>query len=84
MVGYSSLGPAAAADVPRLIQLMNSQKSPEVRCCIAGALGAIGPEARDAIPVLMNAVTNQNAEVSRSAVFALRNIRRYNEETIRW
>jgi HEAT repeat protein len=83
MRGYSLLGPAAGADVPGLIQLMNNQKSPEVRCCIAGALGEIGPEARDAIPVLMNAVTNQNAEVSRSAVFALRNIRRYNEETIR-
>ena len=83
MWGYSLLGPVAGADVPRLIQLMNSQKSPEVRCCIAGALGSMGPNARDAIPVLMNAVTNQNADVSRSALLALRNIRRYNEETIR-
>jgi hypothetical protein len=80
--GYSLLGPVARADVPRLIQLINSQNSPEVRCCIAAALGAMGPNARDAIPALMNAVTNQNADVSRSAVFALRNIRRDNE-TIR-
>ncbi|PWT91735.1 MAG: hypothetical protein C5B56_03365 [Proteobacteria bacterium] len=83
MWGYSLLGPAAAADVPRLIQLMNSEKSPEVRCCIAGTLGLMGPKARDAIPVLMNAATNRNADVRRSAVLALRNIRRYNEETIR-
>lgn len=82
MWGYSSLGPTAKADVPKLIQLMNSQKSPEVRCCIAGALGLMGPNARDAIPVLMNAVTNQNADVRRSAVVALHNIRRDNE-TIR-
>jgi hypothetical protein len=80
MMGYSLfLGPAAGAAVPRLSQLMNSQKSPEVRCCIAATLGLMGPKARDAIPVLMNAVTNQNADVSRSAVLALRNIRRDNE-----
>ena len=79
MMGYSALGPAAGADVPRLIQLMNSQKSSEVQCCIAATLGAIGPEAREAVPVLMNAVTNHNADVSRSAVLALRNIRRDNE-----
>jgi hypothetical protein len=82
MWGYSSLGPAAGADVPRLVQLMNSQKAPEVRCCLAATLGLMGPQARDAIPVLMNAVTNQNADVSRSAVLALHNIRRDNE-TIR-
>lgn len=79
MAGYSLLGGAAAADVPRLIQLLNSQKSTEVQCCIAGVLGSMGPNAREAIPALMNAVTNQNAGVRRSAVFALRNIRRDNE-----
>ena len=80
MMGYTSFsGPAAGAAVPRLIQLMNSQKAPEVQCCIAATLGYMGPQARDAIPVLMNAVTNHNADVRRSAVLALHNIRRDNE-----
>lgn len=81
IMGYHMLGPSAGGDVPRLIQMMDSQTSPDVRCCIAEALGVIGPEARDAIPVLMKAVTNQNPDLSRSAMLALHNIRRDTRDT---
>jgi len=72
--GYAVLGGDAAVAVPELIRLMDSKTAPQVRSCVAAALGRIGPEARAAIPVLQRATHDNNAEVCKSARLALSNI----------
>ena len=72
--GYAVLGTVAEAAVPDLIDLMDPKRSPEVRIVAARALGQIGPGARQAIPALQRALQDTNAEVSKSAMFALANI----------
>src|SRR5262245_36079920 len=69
--GYSALGNQAKCDVPHLIELMESESSPQVRSYIALALGNIGPAASEAIPVLERATLDKNEEVHKNAVSAL-------------
>lgn len=73
--GYSALGHQAKCDVPQLIELMESESSPQVRSYIALALGNIGPAAAEAIPVLERATLDKNEEVHKNAVSALANIK---------
>ncbi len=80
--GYTTLGRAANENVPVLIQMMRSETSPEVRACIAAALGGIGPGAKAAIPVLEQAAEDKNAEVRRNAVYALANIQMWTPEVL--
>jgi HEAT repeat protein len=77
--GYTALGATANDAVPGLIRLMDSANSPEVRASVASALGQIGPGASQAIPALQKAACGENAEVRKSALFALRNILRMND-----
>jgi len=73
--GYSALGNQAKCDVPHLIQLMESESSPQVRSYVALALGNIGPAATEAIPVLEWATLDKDEEVHKNAVSALANIK---------
>jgi HEAT repeat protein len=77
--GYSALGPAAKNAVDALIEVMKSGAGVEVRADVASALGAIGPEARQAIPVLWKAARGQNPELRQRAVFALGNIQLWDQ-----
>jgi hypothetical protein len=72
--GYNALGSGAKDNVPKLVQMMDSETSPQVRSCVAAALGAIGPGAKAAIPALLKAADDKNAEVCKHARLALANI----------
>ena len=72
---YHILGNAAEGDVPRLIELFETEKLPPVRSAVALALGNIGPAARAALPVLEKATTDPNGDVRRNAVWAVANIK---------
>jgi HEAT repeat protein len=77
--GYGALGAAAKEGVAALIQIMDSEASVEVRLDVTAALGAIGPEARAAIPMLLKATKDQNPELRSRALFALVNIQRWDQ-----
>jgi HEAT repeat protein len=79
VAGYAALGNAAKNNVPALVQIMKSETSPQVRCCVASALGGIGPCAKAAIPVLLEAAQDTDAEVRKDAILALANIRSWAE-----
>jgi len=72
--GYLALGRRGKENVPTLIGLLESDSSPEVRSSVAAALGAIGPEARAAIPVLSRAAHDKSPLVRTESVSALANI----------
>jgi len=77
--GYGALGAEAKDGVASLIEVMQSEHSVEVCQGVAAALGAIGPAAKSAIPVLLKAAGSQNPELRRSAVLSLRNIHRWDQ-----
>ncbi len=77
--GYYVLGAAADPGVPVLIQMLESERSPQVRSCVVLALGNIGPAARSAIPALVKACSDPDPEVRHNASSALANIQRYND-----
>lgn len=77
--GYAALGPAAKETVAALIQVMDSEPRVEVRMDVAAALGAIGPGAKAAIPVLLKAAQDQNSELRKAALCALVNIERWDQ-----
>lgn len=74
---YRVLGPVGATSVSNLIKIMSSEASAEVRADVATALGWIGPEAKEAIPVLLKAAEDPHPQLRRNALFALANIRRF-------
>jgi HEAT repeat protein len=54
--------------------MMELESSPHVRASVAAALGAIGPGAKAALPVLQKAAEDKNPEVRQNALFAMGNI----------
>lgn len=72
--GYAVLGPAAKDAVNPLIRLLETEPNIETRSDVAAALGAIGPEARSAIPMLWKAAQSGKADLRKSAIFALMKI----------
>lgn len=68
-----SMGPAAAAAVPRLIEWVKEGKYPQLRSAAAWALGAIGPAAKGAVPHLLPLLAEDRHHTERTAaVGALR------------
>ena len=59
--------------MPALVEALKD-KAPPVRQAAAGALGQIGPDAKDAVPDLREAQKDSNKAVSRAAGMALRRI----------
>jgi HEAT repeat protein len=76
VLGFGTIGSGARDGVPALVQLLNSNRSAQVRAAAASALGAIGPAAEAAIPALTRATQDPDAQVRRSALLALVNIQR--------
>ena len=77
--GFSALGSLAQPCVPRLVQILEAEPSPQVRAYVALALGQVGRAARAAMPALRRAVDDKNEEVRRSAVSALINIQMWDD-----
>jgi hypothetical protein len=80
--GYMALGARAKPNVPALMDLLQMDCSSEVRSSVAAALGGIGPEAAAAIPVLLRAASDKNAEVRKESLWALANIQRWSPDTL--
>ena len=57
--GFYLLGPRASSAIPELTRLMNESKSPAVSASALSALGAIGQEA---LPILVAALDNPQAQ----------------------
>jgi len=71
---YGILGGSAESNVPVLIRILEEEPSPEIRACVASALGQIGRGAKAAIPALGRAARDKNAWVRQNAQLALMNI----------
>jgi len=74
VLGYGALGRLAKTEVPSLIHIMEVESSPQVRACVALALGGIGREAAPAIPVLARAAKEGDETLRKNAASALANI----------
>jgi hypothetical protein len=55
---FEALGPVAKSTVPQLIQIFHEQISTNSQMAVLYSLGAIGPDAETAIPLLCQCVTN--------------------------
>jgi HEAT repeat protein len=69
VLALKQIGPAAKDAVPKLIEMLDEPSAE-----IADALGAIGPDARAAIPALTRVSTNGPLTLRRSAQMALKSI----------
>jgi HEAT repeat protein len=68
---FIALGDAAKDAVPQLVKAYDEGVSLRSRCAIADALGWIGPSAKSAIPLLLRAATNSDAQLRANAFWAL-------------
>jgi HEAT repeat protein len=67
--GLRGIGPGAAAAIPRLLQLLaDDDRGTEA----ATVLRAIGPAAREALPVLKNEVARRSAAIQGNSAFEVR------------
>ncbi len=71
MRGFQQLGPLATNAVPDLIRVLDHPVSPESESLTAGALGAIGPGAKAAVPALLRAAASTDLSVRNAALLAL-------------
>ena len=78
---YGILGGLAEANVPVLIRILEEEPSPEIRACVASALGQIGRGAKAAIPALGKATRDKNAWVRQNAQLALMNIQMWDSDS---
>ncbi len=71
MLAFSALGSNAAPCVPQLIALYDEHPDPFLRQYIPAVLASIGPAARQAVPILLRAVTLTNNAIRVNSVTAL-------------
>lgn len=80
--GFQVLGAQALGAVPELKAILERHISDESEACTAWALGAIGPGARDAVPVLLRQLAGTNDHVRESVIWALSAIHAYPEQVM--
>ncbi len=68
---FIALGDTAKDAVPGLMRIYAESNSVESMSAVADALGWIGPAAKSAIPLLLQAATNSNDRVKASALWSL-------------
>ena len=73
-VGFGVLGPDAAGAVPAMIQIYRQDPSGKKGQAALFCLGAIGPSARQAIPLFMSALSTTDPVARDRALLALRGI----------
>ena len=75
MHAFTVLGTNAASAVPELIRIyQNADPSLTTRNCVAVALGYIGPQAREALSMLLKEFSDTNSYVRYHAALAVRRI----------
>lgn len=57
----SALARIGASAVPRLVEVLRSDPSDDARSCAIGALGQLGPTAKEALPALREAAENDGS-----------------------
>src|ERR1700747_2106970 len=72
--GYQVLGPAARAQVPRLMLILTNDTVAEVRQCTASALASIGEQAKSAAPALLVTAKDRDDRVRGNSLWALSRI----------
>jgi hypothetical protein len=80
LLGFRGLGSNAAPAVPKLIHIYEHR--PELRLLCVQALGEIGPAAKEAVPLLLRAVTNTDSDLGCAAMFALAGIHSQPESVV--
>jgi HEAT repeat protein len=70
-VALGEIGPDAAEAAPALVDVLNTNRQPEVRREAALALGAIGPSSSASVPGLIEALANRSPTVVAGAAYAL-------------
>lgn len=78
--GFRVLGASAKDEVPALMGVLNSPRDVEVRAAAAAALGAIGPAASAAIPMLLKAANTPDPHLRENAIIALASIQALDQE----
>jgi hypothetical protein len=73
-MGLEVLGPRAESAVPELVNIFESNLSPESQGTIARVLGLMGPLAKPAVPALLRGIVSTNSLVSQSSIWAVRRI----------
>ena len=73
-VAFGTLGSAASNAVPELIRIYQQDSSLQTRNAIIIALGHIGPPARDAIPLLLEAAGSTNIPLRANSANTLKAI----------
>ncbi len=73
-MGLEVLGPRARSAVPELVDIFESNLSPESQGTIARVLGLMGPLAKPAVPSLLRGTVSTNSFVSQSCIWAVRRI----------
>ena len=71
---FGSLGATAAPAVPALIEMLDNDADKQARFEAALALAQIGPAASDAVPVLANALRDEDRYVRDNTIHALKRI----------
>jgi len=74
------LGADAKVAVPALIEALKDDDE-QLRSRAASALGKIGPDAKDALPALNEALNDRDNEIREQAEYALRLIKRTEQQT---
>ncbi len=67
-------GPGAGPAVPFLVKLLRESRDPSDRLMAAYVLGAIGPDARNAVPALMAARADENVRVREVATDSIEKV----------
>lgn len=80
--GFRALGPSASNAVPDLMEILEQDISILSRQVVVSALAAVGPAAKSASPLLLQALTNSDGAVRAHAAFALGKIEAQPESVI--
>ncbi|EEF61170.1 HEAT repeat domain-containing protein [Pedosphaera parvula] len=70
-MGFQALGPDAACAVPKLIKLLDQNVSGSSKIYTTRTLAVIGPEAKEAVPLLLRIATSTNVSDHSDAIWAL-------------
>jgi len=81
-MGFRILGTNAQSAAPALTKMLSQTDSLYVQVSTIAALGAIGPAAKGAVPLVLGCATNSDWVLRRTALFSLGQILSYPEQVL--